>query len=274
MTDTNTNIWNQIIPQKSSTPTQLTYGQFSAFVLAGLGAPITQNNINKLSAIAQQEGKHGTYNPMNWVRNAPGATDYNSVGVKNYPNLGTGVLQTVAGLNQSNTLELKANLISDGPYAQFISAANKFYGSWGGGTVNVSESDANTASGTKLLEGTVTQPEIEGVAKAITPDPNIVKQLSGIVPGVNPEGATNPGGIPGILWSVGSAVKTGQDVTVGAINSVTDFLSWIKDAVFNKDNWVRIGLVIGAFILVIFGMLVISKSFGGPGATDIARKVP
>jgi Lysozyme like domain len=54
-----------------------------------------------------------------------------------------------------------------------------------------------------------------------------------------------------------------------AATAIPDFLSWVKNAVLNKDNWVRIGLIVGALGLAIFGMMTVSKSFGGPGASDV-----
>jgi hypothetical protein len=114
--------------------------QFFAAVLRGLGVPVTTNNLNKLGAVAKQEGSGGTYNPFNYIL-GPG-TNFNSAGVKNYPDAQTGIAQTVKLLSQKNTSAMRANLASDGPYSGWLSSTSHFYNSWGGGNLNISQSNA------------------------------------------------------------------------------------------------------------------------------------
>lgn len=116
--------------------------QFFTAVLQGLGAPVTSNNLAKLGAIAAFEGHGGDYNPFNYVV-GPGS-DFNSVGVKNYPDVRTGVAQTIRLLNGSRTTlqGAKANLMSDGSYAGWIGNMGAFYQSWGGSAPNISQSTA------------------------------------------------------------------------------------------------------------------------------------
>ena len=71
----------------------VTLNQFFTAVLKGLGVPVTANNLSKLGAVAAMEGHGGDYNPFNYVV-GPG-TNFNSAGVKSYPDVMTGVAQTI-----------------------------------------------------------------------------------------------------------------------------------------------------------------------------------
>lgn len=67
---------------------------FYKAVLQQIGAPSTENNISILRAWQKTEGGNATYNPLNTTKSAPGATNYNSAGVKNFPDFATGVNAT------------------------------------------------------------------------------------------------------------------------------------------------------------------------------------
>ncbi len=67
-------------------------------ILKRIGAPISNNNMLYLYAWRQAEGGHALYNPFNTTQKAPSATNYNSVGVKNYTSLEQGLNATVATL--------------------------------------------------------------------------------------------------------------------------------------------------------------------------------
>jgi hypothetical protein len=69
-------------------PTEQNY--FTAF-LRGLGAPVTQSNLDALYGVAQLEGINDRYNPLNVIQPEPGSTPYNSVGVQQYADFDTGV---------------------------------------------------------------------------------------------------------------------------------------------------------------------------------------
>lgn len=86
-------------------------------VLLGIGAPPTKANIDSLVAWGNHESvwpggpnMGGTYNLFNTTLSMPGATDYNSVGVKNYPTATVGVAATVATLLESNYNDVTAAL--------------------------------------------------------------------------------------------------------------------------------------------------------------------
>ena len=108
-----------------------TLESFFGQVLSQLGAPVTRNNMLKLAAIAKVEGNNsGTFNPFN--RTGGPGTNFNSVGVKNYPDWDTGVLWSSKLLTQSNTAAMRSNVMTDASYDQFIDATAAFYTSWGG----------------------------------------------------------------------------------------------------------------------------------------------
>lgn len=274
---------------------QLTYAQFAALVLAGLGAPITKNNIDKLSAIFSQENTPATFNPAAWSIHAPGDSDFNGI-VRNYPNLGTGVLTTVKGMSQNrpDVNAQRLNLLQNGPFDQFIAATNQFYGSWGGGTINVTQATADKNATSRLVPGQTSQPEIEGVSKALSPDPKVVEALSSIIPGVHPTGTGNDW-LDAIMYgtggpnatipagtNVGSAIGVQAGLPGGSVGGIAgalgatsplDFFKSIWSAATNVDNWKRIGLVVGALLLAIFGLYIVSRSLGGPSATDTVKEV-
>ena len=74
---------------------------FSGFIpalLAALKAPDTPQNRLFLQAWQRAEGGGASFNPFNTTEPAPGATNYNGVGVKNFTNPSEGVRATVETL--------------------------------------------------------------------------------------------------------------------------------------------------------------------------------
>lgn len=78
------------------------YQSFYASVLDGISAPVSDSVITGLAAWHSAEGGNATWNPFNTTQGAQGATSYNSVGVKNYPNEEIGVTATVKTLLNGN----------------------------------------------------------------------------------------------------------------------------------------------------------------------------
>lgn len=76
-----------------------TRGEFANAFLKEIGAPVTRRNRRALLAWMQAEGDAGRFNPLNTTHEAPGASDFNWVGVKNYVNFGQGVWATAETLN-------------------------------------------------------------------------------------------------------------------------------------------------------------------------------
>lgn len=97
-------------------------------ILSGLGAPQSQNNINKLAAwnacegnLAGQSGL-GINNPFNTTLNYGGGVSVNSAGVKRYPNIAVGVQATLQTLQAPRYALVVANLKGDGSGGTFATA--------------------------------------------------------------------------------------------------------------------------------------------------------
>ena len=106
---------------------------FFSDVLSGLGAPISNENLAKLGAVAKQEGyRAGAYNPWNSNADAPGATIHNAQGIKNYPDAATGISKTVELLSSSSRGRpaIVANLKSGGSFNDFINSVEAYYMTW------------------------------------------------------------------------------------------------------------------------------------------------
>jgi hypothetical protein len=76
-------------------------------VLNGIGAPLTSQNVQALKLWAGAEGTSARNNPLATTLGSPqsgvtiaGSTQFNQVGVQNYPNESTGVAATVQTLKQ------------------------------------------------------------------------------------------------------------------------------------------------------------------------------
>lgn len=89
------------------------YQNFYESVLQGISAPTSDAAITGLAAWHRAEGGNATWNPFNTTQDAQGATTYNSVGVKNYPNEETGVTATVKTLLNGNYPGILAALRTD-----------------------------------------------------------------------------------------------------------------------------------------------------------------
>lgn len=73
---------------------------FFQSVLKGIGVPDSPGNISILKEWAHHEGGTAAFNPLNTTRVVnKGETNYNSAGVKNYPDFVTGIQATVETLN-------------------------------------------------------------------------------------------------------------------------------------------------------------------------------
>lgn len=75
-----------------------TVANWQAQILKGVGAPTTPQNFDVLDAWAKAEGGTATNNPFNTTQPLPGATSYNSVGVRNYQTPQQGIDATIQTL--------------------------------------------------------------------------------------------------------------------------------------------------------------------------------
>lgn len=77
----------------------VTREEFAIKLLQEINAPVTQRNLYALVSWMHAEGSKATYNPLATTQEWAGATNFNSVGVKNYPSLDVGVAATAKTLN-------------------------------------------------------------------------------------------------------------------------------------------------------------------------------
>jgi cell pole-organizing protein PopZ len=106
--------------------------QFAHDLLSALGAPQTAENVRAIAAWAQAEGTSAAFNPLATTETAPDATNFNGVGVKNYPTYAEGVQATVATLMNGRYSNILAAL-ADGSSAQRVAQAIA-QSPWGTGT--------------------------------------------------------------------------------------------------------------------------------------------
>ena len=75
-----------------------TFGNWAALLVSKLGAPQCQDNLTALVAWQVAEGTAAAHNPLATTHDMPGATAFNSVGVRNFPSLEVGLQATVETL--------------------------------------------------------------------------------------------------------------------------------------------------------------------------------
>lgn len=86
--------------------------QWANDLLAQLGMPKTPENVRALSAWAQAEGTSAKFNPLATTQSAAGATNFNSVGVKNFTSYEQGLAATVKTLTNGRYEPILAALRS------------------------------------------------------------------------------------------------------------------------------------------------------------------
>jgi hypothetical protein len=107
---------------------------FYEAILSSLGVQATPEKIKFLKAWRQAEGGRAKNNPFNTTMNMPvdGVTNYNSVGVKNYPDQQTGITATVKTLKLSYYTDLVTKLNNNNITAAELANTNSLY-TWGTG---------------------------------------------------------------------------------------------------------------------------------------------
>jgi len=99
-------------------PTSSSETAWITSVLTAIGAPATQANINSMSSWIAHESTYpgngsntgGLFNPLNTTLGESGATEYNSIGVKNYTSEAQGIAATVATLLNGDYSDIVAAL--------------------------------------------------------------------------------------------------------------------------------------------------------------------
>lgn len=116
-------------------------------VLSALGVPVTQQNTSFLDSWANAEGGSASFNPMNTTQPATGSTNYNSVGVKNYPDAATGTAATVKTLTNGYYPDIVAALQSGNPFNKITDALKSQLNTWGTGSSWLSGNPTSGATG-------------------------------------------------------------------------------------------------------------------------------
>ena len=116
-----------------------TYGGWAKLFLSALGAPDCGDNVLVVVAWEAQEGTSAAFNPLATTHVMPGATDFNSVGVKNYVSLEQGVqasVETLVGGSSSYgygaVIDSLRNCDGASATAQSVNASSWCYGCGGG----------------------------------------------------------------------------------------------------------------------------------------------
>ncbi len=69
----------------------VTRDAYATAELKFIGKPVSTNNVRTFVIWMVSEGGNATWNPHNTTQDSKGATQYNSAGVKNYPDIQTGL---------------------------------------------------------------------------------------------------------------------------------------------------------------------------------------
>jgi hypothetical protein len=101
---------------------QPTRGLFARELLRELACPRSRKNMIALVAWMEGEGSKARYNPLATTHTWPGATNFNSAGVKHYPTLAAGIQATIATLKNGHYQPILAAL-KRGDNIQHIAAA-------------------------------------------------------------------------------------------------------------------------------------------------------
>ena len=106
---------------------------FYKAILNCVGAPITKENMKFMYAWRQAEGATAKNNPFNTTRKRNNATNYNSVGVKNYPTKEDGIQATCETLKLPMYTSLISQLKSGTATASQMANNSKVMKTWGTG---------------------------------------------------------------------------------------------------------------------------------------------
>ena len=80
----------------------ISYGEWAESFLATLGAPVVRSNLVVVVAWEAAEGTQATWNPLATTMPMPGATTYNSHGVRNYSSKEEGIQASILTLRRPN----------------------------------------------------------------------------------------------------------------------------------------------------------------------------
>src|SRR5690242_13579606 len=108
------------------------FSGWAASLLHAIGAPVTAGNMRALLAWQRAEGGSASFNPLNTTQRARGASNYNSVGVKNFTSAKQGVQATAQTLMNGHYGNIVGLLRSGRASAEQIATAVA-HSPWGTG---------------------------------------------------------------------------------------------------------------------------------------------
>lgn len=107
-------------------------------LLRAIHAKGSWQNRRLLGAWARAEGGTASYNPLNTTQPWPGATDYNTSGVRNYPSGAAGIAATAAtlvnGYYDGIVRDLRAG---DKDARAIVTACGPEFDKWGTGAAHI-----------------------------------------------------------------------------------------------------------------------------------------
>lgn len=106
--------------------------EWATALLGALGVPVSEGALQALVAVAVEEGTRASDNPDDTTQPEPGATAYNTVGVRNYPSWAEGIAATAATLRNGDYPAILAALAAGDPAATVTAWAQSPWGTWSG----------------------------------------------------------------------------------------------------------------------------------------------
>ncbi len=186
-------------------------------VLRAIGAPVTKENVAFLDVWQRLEGGNASFNPLNTTTGAAGATNYNSVGVKNFVSAQQGAAATAQTLQNGryNTLlaALRSGKLSSALTTNKIQIANEI-STWG--TKTLANDVRNSGPG--VLSGS----PASSVGGAVTSIPGVQQTLD--AGGAVVDAGQAVGGFLGTITSVDFLLRAGQVVGGAALVAMGSFL--------------------------------------------------
>lgn len=174
--------------------------------LNAIGAPTNQNNLNTLFKWSVKESGQAVMrwnNPLNTTQNAAGAVSQNSVGVKSYPDIGTGVRAT-------------AQTLTNGRYPNIVNALRQGIpaSSWGSNPAIASELQT-WGSGTNWFNWSNTPGTPSANFQSTTNSPSNSSPITDAL-----GGALNSA-LGSALGPIGSAITGAEQSFVAAATNIT-----------------------------------------------------
>ena len=133
-------------------------------ILRGVGAPVTPENVRYVNAWAQAEGGNASNNPFNTTQTAPGASSYNSVGVRNYTSPQQGIAATIQTLKNGH-YQVLLNALRQGNSA-VADAQAEAQTPWGTGSLILKVLGGKVTGGTPTASSPSSSPQA-GLAQAL-----------------------------------------------------------------------------------------------------------